>query len=80
MSGVRRSTGGIYQTVRLLDQKHGSFFISRLILVTGINLRTFDATSYDDPVVTNKLVKALRPMLSPAELDGLLPLLKVQQR
>jgi hypothetical protein len=79
VSGVRRSTGGIYQAVRLLDKKHGSFFISRLILMTGINLRTFDSSTYDDPVAAQKLVKALRSLLSPVELDGLLPLFSVQR-
>ncbi|MRG98033.1 hypothetical protein [Polyangium spumosum] len=74
-SGVRHTKGGIYQAVRLLDQKHGSFFISRLILVTGVNLRSFDSSSVDDPVIAEKLIKALRPLLSPAELDGLMPLL-----
>ncbi|MDI1432327.1 MULTISPECIES: hypothetical protein [Polyangium] len=79
-SGVRRTKGGIYQAVRLLDQKHGSFFISRLILVTGVNLRSFDSSSVDEPVVAEKLIKALRPLLSPAELDGLMPLLVAPQR
>jgi hypothetical protein len=79
-SGVRRTKGGIYQAVRLLDQKHGSFFISRLILVTGVNLRSFDSSTVDDPVVADKLIKALRPLLSPAELDGLMPLLVAPPR
>ncbi len=47
--------------------------------MTGINLRTFDSSTYDDAVVVEKLIKALRTSLSPAELGGLLPLLVSQK-
>lgn len=76
----RRSSGGIYQVVRQVERKHGSFFISRLILMTGINLRTFDASTHDDPIAVDKLVKALRTLVPAAELSGLLQLLPSQQR
>jgi len=65
--------------VRLLDKKHGSFFISRLILITGINVRTFDQTSYDDPVAVGKIIKALQSSLPQAEYEALLPLLVTQR-
>lgn len=79
MPSVRRGQGTIYQIVKMLDRKHGSFFISRLILTTGINLRTFDSSSYDDPVVLDKLGKALRTLLAPGELDGILQLLSTHR-
>jgi hypothetical protein len=76
---ARRAQGGIYNVVRQLDKKHGSFFISRLILMTGINLRNYDAATHDDPHVVEKLVKALRSLVKPADLDGLLQLLPGQR-
>lgn len=75
----RRAQGGIYSVVRQLDRKQGSFFISRLILMTGINLRTYDASTHDDPHVVDKLVRALRTLVRPAELDELLQLLPGQR-
>lgn len=68
----RCGKGGIYQAVRLLERKHGAFFISRLILASGINLRGFDASTYDDPVAVSKFIKTLRTMLSPSDMAGLL--------
>lgn len=68
----RCGKGGIYQAVRLLERKHGAFFISRLILASGINLRGFDASTYDDPVAVTKFIKTLRTMLSPSDMAGLL--------
>lgn len=76
---ARRAQGGIYSVVQRLDKKHGSFFISRLILMTGINLRSYDASTHDDPHVVDKLVKALRTLVKPADLDGLLQLLPGQR-
>jgi hypothetical protein len=76
---ARRSQGCIYSVVRQLDKKHGSFFISRLILMTGINLRSYDASTHDDPHVVEKLVKALRSLVKPADLEGLLQLLPGQR-
>ncbi|MRG97544.1 hypothetical protein [Polyangium spumosum] len=79
-SGVtRRSLGGISAVVRQLDRKHGAFFISRLILMTGINLRTYDAATYDDPQAVTKLVRALRSLVPAPELDSLLQFLPNQR-
>jgi hypothetical protein len=75
----RRTQGSIYSVVRQIDRKQGSFFISRLILMTGINLRTYDASTHDDPHVVDKLVKALRSLVRPADLEELLQLLPGQR-
>ncbi|MDC3959624.1 hypothetical protein [Polyangium jinanense] len=75
----RRSLGGIAAVVRQLDRKHGAFFISRLILMTGINLRTYDAATPDDPHAVAKLARALRSLVPATELDGLLQLLPIQR-
>jgi|GEM_PF-4074200 len=68
----RSDKGGIYQAVRFLEKKHGAFFISRLILASGINLRGFDPSTYDDPVTVAKFVKTLRAMLSPSDMANLM--------
>ena len=68
---ARLSKGGIYQVTRILEKRHGAFFISRLILASGINLRGFDADTTDDPAIVSKFVKSLRNMLSPADMAGL---------
>jgi len=62
------SKGGIYQVTRLLEKKHGAFFISRLILASGISLRGYDSASFDDPVTVSKFIKTLRNMLSPTDM------------
>jgi hypothetical protein len=67
-SAFRASKGGIYQITKLLEKKHGAFFISRLILASGIGLRGYDATSYDDPAIMSKFIKTLRNMLSPTDM------------
>lgn len=68
----RCSKGGIYLATRILEKKHGAFFISRLILASGINLRGFDSSTIDDPATVVKFVKTLRNMLSPADMAGLM--------
>jgi hypothetical protein len=68
----RSDRGAIYFAVRLLEKKNGAFFISRLILASGLNLRTYDSTTYDDPYVVSKLLRTLRTMLSETDLEALL--------
>ena len=71
-SATRWSKGGIYQLTKILERKHGAFFISRLILASGISLRGYDSTSLDDPVTVTKFIKTLRNMLSPADMAEVL--------
>lgn len=67
-SGARTSKGGIYLVTKMLEKKHGAFFISRLILASGISLRGYDSTSYDDPAIVAKFIKTLRGMLTPTDM------------
>lgn len=71
-SGSRTSKGGIYQATKILEKKHGAFFISRLILASGISLRGYDSNSLDDPVTLTKFIKTLRNMLSPTDMAEIL--------
>lgn len=64
--------GGIYRATLALEKKHGAFFISRLILASGISLRGFDSNSFDDPATITKFIKTLRNMLSPTDMADLL--------
>ena len=75
----QRSIGGIAAVVRQLDRKHGSFFISRLILMTGINVRTYDSATYDDPQAVAKLARALRTLVPAGDVEALLQLLPNQR-
>jgi len=74
---VSRGQGSIFRIVCRLDERFGSFFISRLILTTGVKLRTFEAHTPDDPAVVAKVVQALCALVPPEELRDLLPLLPV---
>jgi hypothetical protein len=65
---ARHTKGGIYHLTKFLERKHGAFFISRVILASGINLRGYDIDSADDPAIVTKFIKTLRNMLSPADM------------
>lgn len=68
----RATKGGIYQLTKFLEKKHGAFFISRLILASGINLRGYDSDTADDPVIVTKFIKTVRNMLSPTDMAEVL--------
>jgi len=68
----RNTKGGIYHLTKLLERKHGAFFISRVILASGINLRGYDLDSADDPTIALKFIKTLRNMLSPTDMAEIL--------
>lgn len=69
---VRYSKGAIYQATKILEKKHGSFFISRLILASGISLRGYDSHTADDSMTVAKFIKSLRNMLSPTDMADIL--------
>ncbi len=60
--------GGICEITRMLEKKHGAFFISRIILASGINLRSYNSTSIDDPATMSKFIRTLRNLLSPTDM------------
>jgi hypothetical protein len=62
--------------VAWLDANKGAFCISRLIMQTGIKLRSYDAATIDEPRVLAKLWPAVEAMLTPAERDQLLEALR----
>jgi hypothetical protein len=63
--------GQVQRLVAWCDAHKGSFFISLLIMQTGIKLREFDGTARDDRAVLAKLWPALDVLLTSAELDDL---------
>jgi hypothetical protein len=73
--GRSRPQGCLWRVTRWLEARHGAFLISRLILMTGIKLRSFDASSPDNPEEVRALERALRTLLSPSELNEIAPLL-----
>jgi hypothetical protein len=44
--------------------------------MTGIKLRSYDAASLDDPIITAKLARALRTLLSTDDYNEILPVLR----
>ena len=68
LSSVR---GTIYRMIKLVEQLKSPFAVSRLIMMTGIPVRQFDATAEDDPVALVKIEKALRELLTADELADL---------
>ncbi len=73
-SAPPESQGGLGRVQRLVawcDAHKGSFFISLLIMQTGIKLREFEATSRDNRLVLAKLWPALDGLLTSAELEEL---------
>lgn len=68
--------GLFFRVTKALEARHGAFFISRLILMTGIKLRGFDASSPDDPRLIIKLTGALRAILSDSDFDEIQPVLR----
>jgi len=67
--------GGIHRLVMRIDERYGSFFISRLILMTGIKLRSFESFTPDDPELVSRLLQALSTLIPPDEVGELLAML-----
>ena len=68
---VSEGQGQVQRLVAWCDAHKGAFFISLLIMQTGIKLREFDGTARDDRAVLAKLWPALDVLLTSAELDDL---------
>jgi hypothetical protein len=60
---------------RWIEERHGAFLVSRLIIATGIKLRSFEETTPDNPDEVRALERALRTLLSPDELNEVSKLL-----
>jgi hypothetical protein len=74
--GRSRPQGCLWRVTRWLEARHGAFMISRLILMTGLKLRDYDAASADNPDEVRSLERALRALLTPEELIEVEPLLR----
>jgi len=68
--------GHTYKIVQYLEHKHASFFVSRLILLTGIPLRRFTSVTPDDPATLRKIRKALSTLLRQEEIEEMRGLFK----
>jgi hypothetical protein len=64
--------GGIARMVRWLDGQNAAFAVARLIMMTGIKVRSFDDQSADDPATMKKLEASLRVVLAPNDLEAAL--------
>lgn len=65
------STGNIHRITCFVEQRKTPFAVSRLIMMTGSNLRNFGPEAADDPAVLRKLKKSLDSVLSEVELREL---------
>lgn len=68
---VSMSKGNIHRITSFVEQRKTPFAVSRLIMMTGSNLRSFGPEAPDDPMVLRKLRKSLDAVLSDAELREL---------
>ena len=68
--------GTVYRVVELLEERHSSFLVARVILLTGIRLRDYEPTTPDDPTVLRALGNALQRVLSEDELRPIQALLQ----
>jgi hypothetical protein len=61
------SLGQIHRLMSFVEQRHSTFAVTRLIMVTGVNLRAFGPDADDDPEVLQSLHRALPRVLSAEE-------------
>ncbi|MCK6587158.1 MAG: hypothetical protein L6Q76_06190, partial [Polyangiaceae bacterium] len=71
----RRPHGCLWRVTKWIEERHGAFLVSRLIIATGIKLRSFEATTPDNPDEVRAIERALRTLLSPDELNEVSKLL-----
>lgn len=65
----------IYQLVQLIELRHTSFAVSRLIMLSGVKVRKYTQDSVDDPQDLARVERAARTLLSEPEhasLDAVL--------
>ncbi|MFO0578397.1 MAG: AAA family ATPase [Polyangia bacterium] len=63
--------GHTYRIVQYIRQRHSSFAVARLIMLTGLPLKKFTAATPDDPLVLRKIRSALAILLRGDELAEL---------
>jgi hypothetical protein len=63
--------GEIFRMVTRIERQHSAFLVARLILSTGLALRSFTEESPDDPRTLAQLEAGLRAFLSPAQINAL---------
>ena len=72
--------GTVHRVVEMLEERHSSFLVARVILMTGIKLRDHSATTPDDPAVLRALGDALERVLTADELRPIQDVLAGQRR
>ena len=58
----------IFQIAEYLDTRHTYFAVSRLIMLSGVQLRRYKADSPDDQAALRRVAQALRQVLTAEEL------------
>ena len=64
-------TGHLFQITQFVEQRKTPFSVSRLIMMTGVKLRQFTATTPDDEAALQKVRQALPSVLVEAEIREL---------
>lgn len=72
--------GHTYEIVQYLERRHNSFFVSRLIMLTGLSLRKFTSATPDDPLTLKKIRRALATLLRSDQIDEVKYLFKDVER
>ena len=62
--GYRGRRGAVARAVAWLDENQSAFVVARLIMMTGLKLRSFTPLSPDESPVLHKLDSAIRAVLT----------------
>jgi hypothetical protein len=63
--------GQMHRIVHFLDERHTAFAVSRLIMLSGVQVRRYSPDAVDDPALLKRVMAGLKHMLSAADLAEL---------
>lgn len=66
----------IFQLVQLIERRHTSFAVSRLIMLSGVKVRQYSADSIDDPQDLARVERAARGLLPEPDHDSVTAVLR----
>lgn len=64
--------GEIYAITVFVEKRKSPFAVSRLIMMSGVNVREYDQYSVDDPEHLVRVRNAVQYLLTPEELNELI--------
>lgn len=65
------SSGTLYEITNYLDEHHSGFFVARVIMSSGVQLRRFGRDDRDDPDAIARVQRTLETLMSDDDLAEL---------